>query len=148
AVQCAVEIQTTLKAENASLAPDRRMQFRIGVNLGDVIVDGPQIYADDVNIAARLESLADPGGICISRTVHDNIKNKLSLTFEDRGEQPVKNIGEPVHVWGVLLDGATPPLRATSQFSQRYWRGGELSLTGLAIIIVTIVLVQNLSFRS
>src|SRR5690242_2144096 len=82
AVQCAVEIQSTLKAENASLSPDRRMQFRIGVNLGDVIVDGPQIYGDGVNIAARLESLAEPGGICISRTVHENIKNKLSLTFE------------------------------------------------------------------
>src|ERR1700731_479718 len=75
-VQCAVEIQSTLKAENANLSPERRMEFRIGVNLGDVIVDGGQIYGDGVNVAARLESLADPGCICISHTVHDQIKKK------------------------------------------------------------------------
>src|SRR5712692_3222996 len=80
AVQCAVEIQTTLKAENANLPPDRRMEFRIGVNLGDVMVDGEQIYGDGVNVAARLESLADPGGICVSANVHDQIKNKLGLS--------------------------------------------------------------------
>src|ERR1700674_584407 len=82
AVQCAVDIQTTLKAENANIPPERRMEFRIGVNLGAVMVDGEQIYGDGVNVAARLESLADPGGICISRTVHENIKNKLPLNYE------------------------------------------------------------------
>ena len=71
AVQCAVDIQTTLKAENAELPPERRMQFRIGVNLGDVMVEGEQIYGDGVNVAARLEGLAEPGGVCISGTVHD-----------------------------------------------------------------------------
>src|SRR6266852_1476449 len=76
AVQCAVEIQTTLKAENANIPPERRRQFRIGINLGDVIVDGEQIYGVGVNVAARLESLADPGGICISDTVHAQIRNK------------------------------------------------------------------------
>src|ERR1700674_1603155 len=79
AVQCAVEFQTTLKAENANIPPERRMEFRIGINLGDVIVDGEQIYGDGVNVAARLESLAEPGGICISRTVQENIRNKLPL---------------------------------------------------------------------
>src|ERR1700742_4666032 len=83
AVNCAVEIQTGLEAENASKRPDRRMEFRIGVNLGDVMVEGEQIYGDGVNVAARLESLAEPGGICISRTVHENIRNKLPLKFED-----------------------------------------------------------------
>src|SRR6266511_1517435 len=106
AVQCAVEIQTTLKAENANLPPDRRMEFRIGINLGDVMVEGEQIYGDGVNIAARMESLADPGGICISGTVHEHIRNKLSLRYEDLGEQVVKNITEPVRVWRVVVEPA------------------------------------------
>src|SRR5215469_5317225 len=106
AVNCAVEIQASLKAENQGLPPERRMEFRIGVNSGDVMVDGEQIYGDGVNVAARLESLADPGGICISGTVHDSIKNQLALDFDDLGEQAVKNIAEPVHVWRVLLDGS------------------------------------------
>jgi adenylate cyclase len=80
AVNCAVEIQTSLKAENANLAPQRRMEFRIGVNLGDVMVEGEQIHGDGVNVAARLEGLAEPGGIYISRTVHENIRNKLALS--------------------------------------------------------------------
>src|SRR5260370_11595106 len=88
--------KTTLKAENAELLPERRMEFRIGVNLGDVIVDGEQIYGDGVNVAARLESLADPGGICISRTVHEQIKNKLALNYDDPGEQAVEHIAGPV----------------------------------------------------
>ena len=105
AVNCAVDIQTALKAENAKLPPERRMEFRIGVNLGDVMVEGDQIYGDGVNVAARLESLAEPGGICISGTVHEQIRSKLALGYEDLGEQTVKNIADPVHVWRVLLDG-------------------------------------------
>ncbi len=85
AVQCAAVIQTTLRAENANLPPDQRMEFRIGVNLGDVMVDGEQIYGDGVNVAARLESLAEPGGIYISRTVHEQIRNKLALNYEACG---------------------------------------------------------------
>src|SRR5215471_19134857 len=111
AVQCAVEIQDTLKAENQNMPPERRMEFRIGVNSGDVMVEGEQIYGDGVNVAARLESLADPGGICISRTVYENIRNKLPLSYENLGEQTVKNIAEPVHAWRVLLDGALPSPR-------------------------------------
>jgi adenylate cyclase len=147
AVNCAVEIQTGLKAENASLAPERRMEFRIGVNLGDVMVEGEQIYGDGVNVAARLESLAEPGGICISGTAHDQVRDKLALAYEDRGEQTVKNIARPVHVWRVLLDGATPPRRSTRPIRRRYWRVGGLSLAGLAIVIGTIVLVQYLSLK-
>src|SRR5216684_5933421 len=101
AVQCAVEIQTTLKAENANLLPERRMEFRIGVNLGDVMVDGEQIYGDGVNVAARLESLASPGGICISGKVHEHLGNRLALSYEDLGEQSVKNIAKPVRVFRV-----------------------------------------------
>jgi len=110
AVQCAVVIQTTLKAENANLPPDRRMEFRLGLNLGDVIVEGERIYGDGVNIAARLEALAEPGGICISGTVYEHIKNKLALRYEDLGEQTVKNIAEPVWVWRVVLDEAAAAL--------------------------------------
>src|SRR6266849_4300571 len=92
AVNCAVDIQTGLKAENANLPTERRMEFRIGVNLGDVMVEGAQIYGDGVNVAARLESLAEPGGICISGTAYDHVRDKLALGYEDRGEQMVKNI--------------------------------------------------------
>src|ERR1700732_2341676 len=107
AVQCAVEIQTTLKAENANLPPERQMEFRIGVTLGDVMVDGEQIYGDGVNVAARLESLADPGSIFISGSVHEQLGNKLVLGYQDLGEQSVKNIAKPVRVFRVLLeDGA------------------------------------------
>src|SRR3984893_3802949 len=91
AVECGVDIQSALKSENANLPPERRMEFRIGINLGDVMVEGAQIYGDGVNVAARLESLAEPGGICISGTVHEQISNKLTLGYEDLGEQAVKN---------------------------------------------------------
>ena len=84
-VQCAVDIQAALKNQNADLPPERRMEFRIGINLGDVIVQGDQLYGDGVNVAARLESLAEPGGICISGTVYDQVRDKLALSYEDRG---------------------------------------------------------------
>jgi adenylate cyclase len=103
AVQCVVEIQQELKARNTELPPGRRMEFRIGINLGDVMVEGAQIYGDGVNIAARLESLAEPGGICIAAAVHEKVKNKLALRYEDLGEQRVKNIAEPVRVWRIRL---------------------------------------------
>src|SRR4029077_1525314 len=134
AVQCAVEVQTTLKAENASLPPERRMEFRMGVTLADVMVDGEQIYGDGVNVAARLESLADPGGICISGTVHEQLRNKLALGYVDSGEQTVKNIAHPVRVWGVLRDGSPPPRRETRRAPRRYWHAGVFSSMGLVII--------------
>ena len=149
AVQCAVEIQTTLKAENATLPAERRMEFRIGVNLGDVMVDGEQIYGDGVNVAARLESLADPGGICISGSVHEQLGNKLALGYEDLGEQSVKNIAKPVRVYRVLteLDIAAAATRKTQHVPRKYVRRGVFSVAGLAIIAATIVLVQHLSLR-
>src|SRR5712692_4620117 len=101
AVQCAAEIQQELKIRNADLPPNRRMEFRIGINLGDVIVEGEKIYGDGVNIAARLESLAEAGGICISGTVYEQVENKLTLKYEDLGEQTVKNIARPVRVYRV-----------------------------------------------
>ncbi len=107
AVQCAVVIQTTLRAENADLPQNRRMDFRIGINLGDVIVDGERIYGDGVNIAARMESLAEGGGICVSGTVFDHIKGKVSVTFEDLGLQQVKNIAESIRAYRAVLGSGT-----------------------------------------
>src|SRR5262249_22428043 len=104
AVLCAVVIQQTLKAANAHLPAERRMEFRIGINLGDVMVEGGQIYGDGVNIAARLEALAEAGGICISGIVYEQVKHKLALHYEDLGEKVVKNIAEPVRVWRVEMD--------------------------------------------
>jgi adenylate cyclase len=148
AVNCALEIQNALKAENTGLPPERRMEFRIGINLGDVMVEGEQIYGDGVNVAARLENRAYPGGICISGIVHDQVKRKLTLSYQDLGAQQVKNIAEPVHVWRVVLDGDIRSRRTAGRFgAKNYWRGGVLSLTGLAIIIGTILIVQHLSFK-
>jgi len=104
AVQCAVEIQKELKTRNADLPENRTMEFRIGVNLGDVVEDGEQILGDGVNIAARLESLSEAGGICISGTVFDHVENKLGLGYDYLGEQTVKNIAKPVRVYRVLME--------------------------------------------
>lgn len=146
AVNCAVEIQGALKVENANLPPGRRMEFRIGINSGDVMVEGQQIYGDGVNVASRLESLAKPGGICVSGVVHDQVKGKLALSYQDLGAQQVKNIVEPVHVWQVMLDG-TPGPRDRQRRPRSYWRGGVWSLTSLAIIAGTIFFVQRLSLK-
>ena len=147
AVNCAVDIQSGLKAENETSLPARRMEFRIGVNLGDVMVEGEQIYGDGVNVASRLESLAEPGGICISGIVHDQVRDKIALAYADLGEQPVKNIARPVRVWRVLLDGVSPSSLRTSMLPRKYWRRGALSLAGLAIIVMAVVLVQHLSLK-
>jgi len=104
AVQCAVEIQTQLKKENACLVEDKRMEFRIGVNIGDVVQDEGRIYGSGVNIAARIEGLADPSGVCISRNTYHHVKDKLELIFEFLGEHEVKNIKDPVRVYKVILE--------------------------------------------
>src|SRR5512143_1839744 len=103
AVRCAVEIQKEIRVRNADLPENRKMEFRIGVNLGDVSEDGQQILGDGVNIAARLESLSEAGGICISGTAFDQVENKLSIRYEYLGERTVKNIAKPVGVYRVLM---------------------------------------------
>jgi len=116
AVQGAMEIQRTLKARNADLPAPRRMEFRIGLNLGDVVVEGERIYGDGVNIAARLEGLADGGGICISGSVYEQVESKLALTYEYMGEQTVKNIGKPVRAYRVReLTDVSPPAKPTEK---------------------------------
>jgi adenylate cyclase len=104
AVKCAVEIQKEIGEGNANLPENRRMLFRIGVNLGDIVEEGDRIYGDGVNIAARLEGMAEGGGICISGTVYDQLKNKLELGYEYLGEHSVKNIATPVRVYKVLME--------------------------------------------
>jgi class 3 adenylate cyclase len=106
AVQCAVEVQNGLAERNAGVPEDRRIAFRIGVNLGDIIIEDDDIHGDGVNVAARLEALAEPGGIWVSAPVRVQVEDKLPYGFEDLGEQRVKNIPRPVHVFRVVPDGA------------------------------------------
>jgi adenylate cyclase len=118
AVRCAVEVQYEMAERNAEMPEERRIQFRIGINLGDIIKDGRDIHGDGVNIAARLEALAEPGGICVNRVVRDQVRDKLDFTFEDAGEQRVKNIARPLRVYrirpgrsaGETIGAAQPPL--------------------------------------
>ena len=106
AVQCAVDIQRSVANANEELTEDRRMWFRIGVNVGDVMVKNGDIFGDGVNIAARIESLAEPGGICISRGVHDHVMRRLTYRFDDLGEKSVKNITQPIRVFRLKFDTA------------------------------------------
>ena len=104
AVQGAVAVQKEIKASNAQLPENRKMIFRVGINLGDLVVEGDRIYGDGVNIAARLEALADPGGICISKTIHEQIEDKLPLGYDYLGEKTVKHIVKPIRAYRVLFD--------------------------------------------
>ena len=101
AVQCAVEIQKVIKTKNADLPDARKMAFRIGINLGDVIEEGERIYGDGVNIAARIEALADPGGICISGSAYDQIETKLALGYRSMGSRRLKHVKRPVHIYKI-----------------------------------------------
>jgi len=137
AVRCAVEIQKELKARNAELPENRRMEFRIGVNLGDVIEDGEQILGDGVNIAARLESLSDAGGICISGTAFDHVRNKLDLGYEYLGEQTVKNIALPVRVYKVLIE----PEAAGKVIGEKKAKPRQLQMATMGLVIGVIAVV-------
>src|SRR5713101_4948155 len=110
AVRCAVEVQREMMARNADVPAEGRIEFRIGINLGDIIKDKGDIYGDGVNVAARLEALAEPGGICVSRVVRDQVRDKLDFVFEDRGEQQVKNIARPVRVCDVRTAAEGPTM--------------------------------------
>ncbi|MFQ5565206.1 MAG: adenylate/guanylate cyclase domain-containing protein [Paracoccaceae bacterium] len=109
AVNFAVDVQRAMAERDAAIPEEHRIRYRIGINIGDIIVDGDDIYGDGVNVAARLEGLAEPGGICVSRTVFNHVTNKVDLAFEDLGEQKVKNIPEPLRVYRVALAQTEPP---------------------------------------
>jgi adenylate cyclase len=104
AISCSIDIQQGMCERNADIPPEKRIEFRVGINLGDVIVEGRDLYGDGVNIAARLEGLAEPGGICISQTVLNHARGKIAFEFEDLGEQALKNIVQPVHVYRLLVN--------------------------------------------
>jgi adenylate cyclase len=106
ALACATEVQRGVRQRNTDVPQNRRIEFRVGVNVGDVMVEGDDIYGDGVNVASRLESVADPGGITVSQAVCEHVGNRLDLAFEDRGEQKLKNIEKPVHVYSVILEDA------------------------------------------
>ena len=134
AVRCGVQIQEDLKAQNDELSPDRKMEFRIGVHTGDVIQDGERIYGDGVNVAARIESLADPGGICLSRTAYEQVKKKLNYEYEHLGEYEVKNIDEPVNVYKVLMVSKT----MDEVVEEKKTHSGKSLIRNIAIIIIII----------
>ena len=136
AVRCAVEIQDALKTRNDSLPQDRRLQFRVGVNLGDVMVKGNDLLGDGVNVAARLESIAEPGGICISASVYDLIRGKLDLGFLDIGEQSLKNIEHPIRVYRVARDAGVAP--GSVRKARRKPRPFAGALVGLVVVAAAV----------
>jgi adenylate cyclase len=140
AVRCAVEMQREMVARNGHLPPERRLEFRIGINLGDIVTEDHDIFGDGVNIAARLEALAEPGGICISRVVRDQIRDKLPYTFVDRGEQQVKNIARSVRVYAMSLQAieTTELVTALPQ-----WRGRVGGRVG-AVLAIAVIAVAGL----
>jgi adenylate cyclase len=117
AVRCAVEVQRAMAERNVDVPLDRRIELRMGINLGDIIKDGRDIYGDGVNVAARLEGLAEPGGICVSRVVRDQVRDRLAFAFEDMGERQVKNIARPVRVHRIKLfeEEGFPTVRPSHQ---------------------------------
>jgi adenylate cyclase len=119
AVRCAVEVQREMAEQNADVPLDRRIEFRMGINVGDIIKDGRDIHGDGVNIAARLEALAEPGGICVSRVVRDQVRDKLAFSFEDMGEQQVKNIARPVRVHRIVLGEEAGPFEPPTETSAK-----------------------------
>jgi adenylate cyclase len=148
AVRCAVEIQEELRVRNADLPENRRMEFRIGINLGDVVEEGERIYGDGVNITARVEGLAQGGGICISGTVYDSIKNKLSLSYESLGEHTVKNITEPVRVYRMRVgpEAAAPVLRE-EKAGPRRWQRAALAAVVVLVVAAGVWTIWNFYLR-
>ncbi len=146
-VRCAVEIQEELRVRNAELPENRRMIFRIGINLGDVVEEGERIYGDGINIAARVEGLAEGGGICISGTVYDSIKNKLSLGYESMGEHTVKNIKEPIRVYRMRIGPEAAALVVSKEKKPAVKRWQWAALATVVVLIVGAAAVWNFYFR-
>ena len=132
AVRCAIAIQAGMAVRNAGLAEDHRLEFRIGVHLGDVVVDGDDIYGDGVNVAARLEALAVPGGICLSRAARDQVRDRIGVPLEDQGEIKVKNITRPIQVFKIASNTAAPP-KGLARIP-RYHRYGIAAVVAAVIV--------------
>ena len=136
AVRCATDIQSALRTRNDKLEPNRQVRFRIGVNIGDVLIQGQDLLGDGVNVAARLQTAAEPGGICISGTVHDQIRNKLSLTFHALGERTYKNIAQPVRTFSIAESEDGAPLPAVKPPVA----GNNFPKMGIAALVVLLLL--------
>jgi adenylate cyclase len=134
AVSCAAAIQRSVAERQAEVPPDRRIVFRIGINLGDVVVDGDDLLGDGVNVAARLEQLCEPGGVLVSGTAHDHLQGKLGLPLDDAGEQQLKNIARPVRIWQLRLDGAKP-----TRLRPRKRSAGNIMPTAAAALIALVL---------
>jgi class 3 adenylate cyclase len=148
AVQCAVEVQQVLDSKNEALPENRRMEFRIGINLGDVIEEGEVIYGDGVNVAARVESLAEGGGISISGTAYDQLGKKLPLGYEYLGEQSVKNIEKPVRVYRVLTEAeAAGKVIGEIRPKTKQLRGVAIGAVAVLIIVAGALAIWNFYFR-
>jgi adenylate cyclase len=151
AVQCAVEIQRAIAERNATLEPDRQMWFRIGINLGDVIVERDDLFGDDVNIAARLQGMAEPGGILISGTVFDQVKNKLTLGFDSLGPQRLKNIDVEVPAYRAVLGTGTAPVAPAQSASVKTdaakWRALKMSAIRTAALICLFLAINLFSWH-
>jgi adenylate cyclase len=146
AVQCAVTVQKEINARNDELPEDRRMKFRIGINLGDVIEEEERIYGDGVNIAARIETLAEPGGVSISRTVYDQVRSKLKFGYEYQGEHSVKNIAEPVRVYRVLTDPEDAG-KIIGEEKPKQWRLAVVSVAMVLVLFVGGLTIWNFFIR-
>jgi adenylate cyclase len=146
AVQCAVEIQQVLRAKNALLPETRRMEFRIGINLGDVIEEGDRIYGDGVNIAARVEGLAEAGGICISESAYQQIENKLPLRYDYLGEHEVKNITKPVRVYRARIEAGEPSeAKVKAKGKGKNWK--YLGIAATVVVIIAVIAVWQFYLR-
>jgi adenylate cyclase len=149
AVNCAVEIQRELAERNTELLEKRRMQFRIGVNLGDVIEEEGRIYGDGVNITARVEAMAEAGGICISGRAYDQVENKLGLEYEDLGEHQVKNITRPIRVFRVLSfpDAAAHRVVKAKKTLERKWQKIAFGIAAVLVGAIAIATIWNFYLR-
>ncbi|MBW1677450.1 MAG: adenylate/guanylate cyclase domain-containing protein, partial [Deltaproteobacteria bacterium] len=148
AVRCAVEIQEELKVRNTELPENRQMKFRIGVNLGDVIEDEKRLYGDGVNIAARVEGLAEGGGICISGSAYEQVRNKLTLGYEYLGEHTVKNIEQPVKVYRVLMEPeAAGKVIGEERPTPRRWRRAVIAAVVVVILVAGALAIWNFYLR-
>jgi adenylate cyclase len=141
ALRCAVEVQRGMAERNVEVPQDKRIEFRVGIHQGDIIIEGDDIFGDGVNVAARLEPLAEPGGICVSGRVQEDAYGKLDIPFKDMGEQPLKNISRPVRVYRVVPNGPRGALgNKNTTFLSRTWKAIELRRAGMALVAVLLVL--------
>src|ERR1700722_12592039 len=143
AVQCAVKLQRGMAERNVGIAAEERIEFRMGINVGDILIDRGDMWGDGVNVAARLEALATPGGICVSGRVHEDVQGKLSLAFEDTGEHRLKNIARPVRVYRIELDEAAARTAAPSNVSN----GPQHQTSGSAVPTELASGVRAVAFR-